>query len=222
MSSEQGERTYHHGDLRRAVLAAAEEVIRAEGPQALSLRDLARRAGVSHAAPAHHFKDRTGLLTAFAAEGWALFAAALQAAPDLRERGVAYVRFAREHPAHFQVMFQPALLRTEDPALRAATATAGEALRAGVARRRAPVRRSPASPGSPPGRWRTASPPPAQRQPRRRTGGPRRRGRLPRDRGAAVRAGGRRTHRGAMTISGGRIALSGKRVGQQTGRQLTA
>ncbi|NUW09262.1 TetR/AcrR family transcriptional regulator [Streptomyces sp. CAI-21] len=133
MTSEQGERTYHHGDLRRAVLAAAEEVIRAEGPQALSLRDLARRAGVSHAAPAHHFKDRTGLLTAFAAEGWALFAAALQAAPNLRERGVAYVRFAREHPAHFQVMFQPALLRTEDPALRAATATAGEALRAGVA-----------------------------------------------------------------------------------------
>ncbi|MCR0988394.1 MULTISPECIES: TetR/AcrR family transcriptional regulator [Streptomyces] len=133
MTSEQAERTYHHGDLRRAVLAAAEEVIRAEGPQALSLRDLARRAGVSHAAPAHHFKDRTGLLTAFAAEGWTLFAAALQAAPDLRERGVAYVRFAREHPAHFQVMFQPALLRTEDPALRAATAAAGEALRAGVA-----------------------------------------------------------------------------------------
>ncbi|MFI2672381.1 TetR/AcrR family transcriptional regulator [Streptomyces albidoflavus] len=133
MTSERTDRTYHHGDLRRAVLAAAEEVIRAEGPQALSLRDLARRAGVSHAAPAHHFKDRTGLLTAFAAEGWALFAASLQAAPDLRERGVAYVRFAREHPAHFQVMFQPALLRTEDPALRAATAAAGEALRAGVA-----------------------------------------------------------------------------------------
>ncbi|OWA10976.1 TetR family transcriptional regulator [Streptomyces sp. CS227] len=133
MTSEQADRTYHHGDLRRAVLAAAEEVIRAEGPQALSLRDLARRAGVSHAAPAHHFKDRTGLLTAFAAEGWTLFAAALQAAPDLRERGVAYVRFAHEYPAHFQVMFQPALLRTEDPALRAATAAAGEALRAGVA-----------------------------------------------------------------------------------------
>lgn len=133
MTSERADRTYHHGDLRRAVLAAAEEVIRAEGPQALSLRDLARRAGVSHAAPAHHFKDRAGLLTAFAAEGWALFAAALQAAPDLRERGVAYVRFAREHPAHFQVMFQPALLRTDDPALRAATASAGEALRAGVA-----------------------------------------------------------------------------------------
>ncbi|NEC13954.1 TetR/AcrR family transcriptional regulator, partial [Streptomyces sp. SID8014] len=133
MTTERADRTYHHGDLRRAVLAAAEEVIRTEGPHALSLRDLARRAGVSHAAPAHHFKDRTGLLTAFATEGWALFAAALQAAPDLRERGVAYVRFAREHPAHFQVMFQPALLRADDPALRAATEGAAAALRAGVA-----------------------------------------------------------------------------------------
>ncbi|CAM5449982.1 MULTISPECIES: TetR/AcrR family transcriptional regulator [Streptomyces] len=133
MTTERADRTYHHGDLRRAVLAAAEEVIRTEGPHALSLRDLARRAGVSHAAPAHHFKDRTGLLTAFATEGWALFAAALQAAPDLRERGVAHVRFAREHPAHFQVMFQPALLRADDPALRAATEEAAAALRAGVA-----------------------------------------------------------------------------------------
>src|SRR6478736_10491603 len=101
------DRTYHHGDLRRAVLTAALDVIRTEGPGALSLRDLARRAGVSHAAPAHHFKDRTGLLTAIAAEGYALFADALADAPDLRERGVAYVRFAATHPAHFQVMFQP-------------------------------------------------------------------------------------------------------------------
>ncbi|MER8264610.1 TetR/AcrR family transcriptional regulator [Streptomyces griseus] len=132
MSSER-ERTYHHGDLRRVILDAALDAIATNGPGALSLRDLARRAGVSHAAPAHHFKDRTGLLTAVAAEGYALFADALAGAPDLRERGVAYVRFAATHPAHFQVMFQPDLHRTDDPDLLAARARATEALRAGVA-----------------------------------------------------------------------------------------
>ncbi|MFJ5737901.1 TetR/AcrR family transcriptional regulator [Streptomyces microflavus] len=132
MSNER-EHTYHHGDLRRAILSAALDAIAAEGPAALSLRDLARRAGVSHAAPAHHFKDRTGLLTAVAAEGYALFADALAGAPDLRERGVAYVRFAATHPAHFQVMFQPALYRADDPDLLSAQARATDALRAGVA-----------------------------------------------------------------------------------------
>ncbi|MFE3385573.1 TetR/AcrR family transcriptional regulator [Streptomyces anulatus] len=132
MNSER-ERAYHHGDLRRVILDAALDVIATNGPGALSLRDLARRAGVSHAAPAHHFKDRTGLLTAVAAEGYALFADALAGAPDLRERGVAYVRFAATHPAHFQVMFQPDLHRTDDPDLLAARARATEALRAGVA-----------------------------------------------------------------------------------------
>ncbi|MER5311439.1 TetR/AcrR family transcriptional regulator [Streptomyces sp. NPDC002773] len=125
--------TYHHGDLRQAVLAAALDVIAADGPGALSLRDLARRAGVSHAAPAHHFKDRTGLLTALAAQGYDLLAGALAAAPDLRERGVRYVRFATEHPAHFQVMFQPELLRADDPDLLAAKERASAGLRAGVA-----------------------------------------------------------------------------------------
>ncbi|MFB7588254.1 TetR/AcrR family transcriptional regulator [Streptomyces sp. NPDC056169] len=126
-------KTYHHGDLRQSVLAAALDVIAAEGPGALSLRDLARRAGVSHAAPAHHFKDRTGLLTAIAAEGYDLLADALADTPELRERGVRYVRFATEHPAHFQVMFQPELLRTDDPALLAAKERASAELRAGVA-----------------------------------------------------------------------------------------
>ncbi|MBX9424781.1 TetR/AcrR family transcriptional regulator [Streptomyces lateritius] len=125
--------TYHHGDLRQAVLAAALDVIAADGPGALSLRDLARRAGVSHAAPAHHFKDRTGLLTAVAAQGYELLAEALAAAPDLRERGVRYVRFAVEHPAHFQVMFQPDLLRADDPDLLAARERASAGLRSGVA-----------------------------------------------------------------------------------------
>ncbi|GGW42373.1 TetR/AcrR family transcriptional regulator [Streptomyces xantholiticus] len=126
------ERTYHHGDLRRAVLSAALDVIRAEGPSAVRLRDLARRAGVSHAAPAHHFKDRTGLLTAIAAEGYELLADALSEAPDLRERGVAYVRFALGHPAHFQVMFQPELHRRDDSGLLAAKERASAELRAGI------------------------------------------------------------------------------------------
>ncbi|WP_371606383.1 TetR/AcrR family transcriptional regulator [Streptomyces sp. NBC_01213] len=126
------ERAYHHGDLRRALLTAALDVITQDGPDALSLRDLARRAGVSHAAPAHHFKDRTGLLTAVTAEGYALFADALAEAPDLQERGVAYVRFAARHPAHFQVMFRPELYRPDDTELLTAKARATAELRAGV------------------------------------------------------------------------------------------
>ncbi|MFI8349758.1 TetR/AcrR family transcriptional regulator [Streptomyces sp. NPDC085596] len=126
-------RSYHHGDLRRAVLSAALDVIASDGPGALSLRDLARRAGVSHAAPAHHFKDRTGLLTAIAAEGFALLADTLGEASGLREAGVRYVRFAREHPAHFQVMFGPELLRAKDLELTTARALAADALSQAVA-----------------------------------------------------------------------------------------
>ncbi|WP_425471499.1 TetR/AcrR family transcriptional regulator [Streptomyces griseorubiginosus] len=126
------DRPYHHGDLRRAILGAALDVIAAEGPAALSLRDLARRAGVSHAAPAHHFKDRTGLLTAIAAEGFGLLAAALKEAADLKDAGVRYVRFAREHPAHFQVMFAPGFLRADDLELTTGRALATDALRSAV------------------------------------------------------------------------------------------
>ncbi|MFK3730707.1 TetR/AcrR family transcriptional regulator [Streptomyces sp. NPDC088090] len=125
--------TYHHGDLRQAVLTAALDVIAADGPAALSLRDLARRAGVSHAAPAHHFGDRTGLLTAIAAQGFGLLADALDGGTSLADRGRRYVRFAAGHPAHFQVMFSPALLRADDPDLTAARERAGAGLRAGVA-----------------------------------------------------------------------------------------
>ncbi|MFJ6657917.1 TetR/AcrR family transcriptional regulator [Streptomyces sp. NPDC091377] len=126
------DRPYHHGDLRRAILAAALDVIAASGPSALSLRDLSRRAGVSHAAPAYHFKDRTGLLTAIAAEGYGLLAEALREAGDLKEAGVRYVRFARTHPAHFQVMFTPELLRADDLELNAARTLSGAALRDAV------------------------------------------------------------------------------------------
>lgn len=126
------ERAYHHGDLRRAVLTAALDVIAAEGPAALSLRDLARRAGVSHAAPAHHFKDRAGLLTAVAAEGFGLLSVALGEAEDLRDLGVRYVRFATAYPAHFQTMFRPELLRPDDPELLAARERTRSRLRTAV------------------------------------------------------------------------------------------
>ena len=130
------QRSYHHGDLRAALLAAAVEVIDESGPAALSLRDLARRVGVSHAAPAHHFGDKTGLLTALATEGFELLADALaQTRPpdDLVELGVGYVLFAVQHRAHFEVMFRPDLLHQDDPELVAAQAGSQAALWSGVA-----------------------------------------------------------------------------------------
>jgi AcrR family transcriptional regulator len=114
-------RPYHHGDLRRALLDAAVQAILEVGPAAVSLRDLARRTGVSHAAPAHHFGDKAGLLTAVAADGFRRLAATLgethQATGSFLEVGVAYVRFAVTHRAHFEVMFRPELYRTDDPEL---------------------------------------------------------------------------------------------------------
>ncbi|SNT34117.1 transcriptional regulator, TetR family [Actinomadura meyerae] len=124
---------YHHGDLRRTVMAAAVAAIAESGPSGWSLRELARRAGVSHAAPAHHFGDKAGLLTAVAAEGYTLFADALEAAGgDLHSAGLAYVRFAVEHRAHFEVMFSPGLYRADDPAVSAARDRAGRVLAASV------------------------------------------------------------------------------------------
>jgi AcrR family transcriptional regulator len=114
-------RPYHHGDLPRALLDAAIQAILEVGPAAVSLRDLARRAGVSHAAPAHHFGDKPGLLTAVAADGFRRLAVTLREAHEATgsflEVGVAYVRFAVTHRAHFEVMFRPELYRTEDPEL---------------------------------------------------------------------------------------------------------
>jgi AcrR family transcriptional regulator len=129
-------RSYHHGDLRRALLAAAAEAIAESGPAALSLRDLARRAGVSHAAPAHHFGDKAGLLTALAVEGFSRLADALDASREqdssLLESGVAYVHFATRNRAHFEVMFQPSLYDRDDPEVVAAAQRAAAALSTGV------------------------------------------------------------------------------------------
>jgi AcrR family transcriptional regulator len=114
---------YHHGGLRSALLEAAAQEITAVGVARLSLRELARRAGVSHAAPAHHFGDKTGLLTALATDGFRILhehTAPVLGRPDALVRaGEQYVAFALTHPAHFSVMFDPHLLRMTDAALAA-------------------------------------------------------------------------------------------------------
>jgi AcrR family transcriptional regulator len=117
-------RPYHHGDLAAALIRTAVEVIGEVGAAAMSVREVARRAGVSHAAATYHFGDRSGLLTAVATEGYRLLGEALRGAYDETRRflevGVAYVRFAVEHPAHFEVMYQPRLYDGKDPDLQEA------------------------------------------------------------------------------------------------------
>ncbi|GAB3649471.1 TetR/AcrR family transcriptional regulator [Glycomyces tarimensis] len=129
--------SYHHGDLRRALIAAAVESIAEGGPGALSLRAVAKRAGVSHAAPAHHFGDKAGLLTAVAAEGFDRFADALERAQresgTFIEVGVAYVRFAIDNRAYFETMFRPELLHEDDPELARAEARSRHVLFQGAA-----------------------------------------------------------------------------------------
>lgn len=103
--------TYHHGHLRQALLAEAAHVLESSGADAISMRDLARRIGVSHAAPGHHFDGRHGLLSALAADGFAALADALEqemAGPEdtwLEKVGRAYVRFALAHPERYRLMF---------------------------------------------------------------------------------------------------------------------
>jgi AcrR family transcriptional regulator len=121
-------RPYHHGDLRPALLRAAVEAIGQTGPAAMSMREVARRAGVSHAAAAYHFGDKAGLLTAVAAQGYRTLTGKLRDARDadrgFLEVGVAYVRFAVTHRAHFEVMYRPELYRPDDPEVRQARAAA--------------------------------------------------------------------------------------------------
>jgi AcrR family transcriptional regulator len=137
-------RPYHHGDLHAALLAAAEEILESEGLQALTLRAAARAAGVSHAAPSHHFGDLTGLLSDLAAVGYVRFAAELSDAmenagqdPNLRLRamGSAYVQFARAHPGMFMLMFRSERLDVARPALKDAMTAAHGALRDAISAR---------------------------------------------------------------------------------------
>ena len=141
---------YHHGDLRRALLAASLDLVEEGGIGALSLREVARKAGVSHNAPYHHFRDRGSLLAALAEEGFAELARemaeARARAPDARARleacGLAYVRFALRSPARFKLMFRPELAapseegqvaRSSTPALDTLTLAIEEAQAAGLA-----------------------------------------------------------------------------------------
>lgn len=117
---------YHHGDLRQAMLRAAGELLDEEGLAGFTLRACARRAGVSHGAPAHHFGDVRGLLTALAVESFeALHAEMVRheaaAAPDpfsqLMANGQAYVAYALSHRGRFQLMFQADRLDCAHPRL---------------------------------------------------------------------------------------------------------
>jgi AcrR family transcriptional regulator len=115
---------YHHGDLPNALKAAAVELIGERGPAGFSLREVARRAGVSHAAPAHHFGDSRGLLTALAIDAFrALDVAMTRAeteATDPADRlarvGRAYVEVARTRPGECSVVFRPDLVDVDDSA----------------------------------------------------------------------------------------------------------
>lgn len=104
---------YHHGDLQEALIAATEEILAKEGAESFTLREVARRAGVSPAAPSHHFGNATGLLVTVALRGYAELTRMLKEAgadgdspvERLHAQGAAYVRFALQHPGRFEIMF---------------------------------------------------------------------------------------------------------------------
>jgi AcrR family transcriptional regulator len=144
------ERGYHHGALRQALIEAAEAVIAERGVDGFSLRETARRAGVSPAASGHHFRDARGLLTALAAHAFREFGDTLEAAdtgPDrearIRSQGMAYVRFALANHAKFDLMWRKALIDDSDPEYKAAGNRAFEildrAVRGKEAKRMAPT-----------------------------------------------------------------------------------
>jgi len=147
------ETPYHHGDLRRALLVEAARIVETDGVGALTFRELGRRLGVSHAAPANHFADKAALLAELAAEGFDELATALEVAAGegrtpaahLRAAGRAYVTFARRKPGHFRVMFAGGFSRAApSPHLATAGARAYTALEgpvvAALAGRRTPER----------------------------------------------------------------------------------
>ena len=115
------EKTYHHGDLRQSLLRAALELLEQDDAAALTLREVARRAGVSHTAPYRHFADKQSLLMAVAEEGFNALRADMEARMcdhsdplrRLQESGIAYVLFAVSHPAHYRIMFGRAFAAKE-------------------------------------------------------------------------------------------------------------
>jgi AcrR family transcriptional regulator len=127
---------YHHGDLRAALLNAVEALVSENGIEALSLRECARRAGASWSAPSHHFGDKTGLLTAFAIEGFERLCSHMElcrdAVKDPATRSAAvgegYLEFALRHRGHFRVMFRTELLNEDDSMYQSAVRNAFKVL----------------------------------------------------------------------------------------------
>ncbi|WP_249780245.1 TetR/AcrR family transcriptional regulator [Bradyrhizobium sp. dw_411] len=139
---------YHHGSLRDALLEAAERVLEREGLSGLTLRAVAREAGVSHAAPTHHFGDLAGLLSELAAIGFRQFNAAMAKAgaavdgsPETSlARAKAYVGYAQAHPGLYGLMFRTERLDMKRPALdQAASASFRELVGAVGASRHEPI-----------------------------------------------------------------------------------
>ena len=136
-ASAKTETPYHHGALREALLQAAERVLERDGLAGLTLRAVAREAGVSHAAPTHHFGDLTGLLSELAAIGFRQFNAAMASACDTATtplaralaRPKAYVAYAQAHPGMYGIMFRTERLDYSRPSLH----EAAEASFAGLA-----------------------------------------------------------------------------------------
>ena len=114
--------TYHHGDLRATLIQAADEIIAEGGIEAFSLRAAAQRAGVSPAAPAHHFGSAKGLLTEVALLAFERVGRYIEEAghsddvvADMRALSLAFVTFAVDHPGHFRLMFRNDLVNRSDP-----------------------------------------------------------------------------------------------------------
>ena len=139
MSSEK--HSYHHGDLHRALIAAAADLLSERGAGGFSLREVARRAGVSHAAPAHHFGDTTGLLTAVAAEGFQHLHTAMTDAMErvsdpidqLAAIARAYVEIALAYPGHSSLMGRHDLVSPDSQSLREWSSKSYECLHEAVA-----------------------------------------------------------------------------------------
>lgn len=143
---------YHHGDLAAALIAAATELVEEQGPAGVSLREAARRAGVSHNAPYRHFADRAALLAAVAEAGFhdfarrlAAAAAGAQPARRLPALGQAYVAFALDRPGVHRLMFSDQVDRAAYPGLAAAATAARTELAAAVSGGAPPPGRSPAA-----------------------------------------------------------------------------
>jgi AcrR family transcriptional regulator len=135
---------YHHGALRDALLQAAERVLERDGLAGLTLRAVAREAGVSHAAPTHHFGDLTGLVSELAAIGFRQFNAAMAGScgadlpPDERAmaRAKAYVAYAQAHPGMYGLMFRTERLDYSRPSLHEASEASFAGLAGAVAAKR--------------------------------------------------------------------------------------